>query len=62
MAVFNFGGNQVDSSDADALVKAAEDAGVTFGGSIVAGNSYGVSGGTVNGTVHGGDQSTQPKK
>ncbi|MET7727538.1 hypothetical protein [Streptomyces mirabilis] len=55
MAVFNFDGTQVDSSDADALVKAAEESGATFGGSIVAGNVYGVSGGTVNGDVHGDD-------
>jgi hypothetical protein len=56
MAVFNFGGSQADSSDADALVKAAQDAGVTFGDSIVVGNSYGVTGGTVHGDVHGNEQ------
>ncbi|KAB7643572.1 MULTISPECIES: hypothetical protein [Bacteria] len=56
MALFNFGGQTVDSSDADALAQAAQDAGATFGGSIVAGNTYGVSGGVVTGTVHGDEQ------
>ncbi|MFI6494345.1 hypothetical protein [Streptomyces sp. NPDC050564] len=52
-AVFNFGGKQVDSSDADALVKAAEESGVAFGGSLIVGNSYGVTGGTVHCDVKG---------
>lgn len=60
MAVFNFGGKSVDSSDADAFVKAVQDAdNVTFGGSIVAGNSYGVTGGTVTGDVNVGHDDDQ---
>lgn len=51
MAVFNFGGKSVDPSDADAFVKAVQESGGTFSGSIVAGNSYGVTGGIVTGDV-----------
>lgn len=56
MALFNFGGSEVDSSDADALIQAVQKSGATFGGSIIAGNTYGVSGGTVTGTVHGTEE------
>jgi len=56
MAIFNFGGQSVDSSDAEGLAQAAKDAGVTFGGSIVLGNTYGVSGGTVTGDVKGTEE------
>ncbi|QLJ06694.1 hypothetical protein HZZ00_37315 (plasmid) [Streptomyces sp. NEAU-sy36] len=56
MATFNFGGQSVDSSDTEALAKAAQEAGVTFGGSIVLGNAYGVSGGEHQGDVHGTEQ------
>ncbi|MEV5322436.1 hypothetical protein AB0K92_33210 [Streptomyces sp. NPDC052687] len=60
MAIFNFGGgNQASSDDPEALIKAVTDAGVTFGGSIVLGDSHGVSGGTHHGDVHGTEQRDQ---
>ncbi|MGW1071037.1 hypothetical protein ACWD4F_41890 [Streptomyces aureus] len=61
MAIFNFGGQQVDSSDAKALIHAVTTSGATFGGSIVAGSTYGVSGGTVTGTVHGTEENDGTK-
>lgn len=62
MAIFSFGGKEVDSSDVEALTQAIEASGgsISFGGSVVAGNSYGVTGGVVNGDVHvGRDNDTQ---
>jgi len=57
---FNFGGgNEASSDDPEALIKAAQDAGVTFGDSLVVGNTYGVSGGTHHGDVHGTEQRDQ---
>jgi hypothetical protein len=57
MAIFNFGGQQADSSNGEDLIKAAQEAGVKFGGSVVAGDSHGVTGGTVNGDVKGTETS-----
>ncbi|MCW7988248.1 hypothetical protein XF35_23980 [Streptomyces platensis subsp. clarensis] len=59
MAIFNFGGAQVDGSDAEALAQAIQDAGGSVGGSIVAGNSYGVTGGVVTGDVHVGHETDE---
>ncbi|WP_346161724.1 hypothetical protein [Streptomyces mordarskii] len=43
-------GASVDPTDGEALAEA----GVSFGGSIVAGTSHRVTGGTVHGNVYGG--------
>lgn len=47
-------GQEIDPTDGQALA----DAGVYIGGSIVAGNSYGVTGGTVTGDVYVGQTNT----
>lgn len=44
-------GQDIDLNDAQAVA----DSGITVGGSIVAGNSYGVTGGTHEGNVYGGE-------
>lgn len=49
---FTINGQSVDLTDADSLANA----GVTFGGSVVNGSTYGVSGGTVTGTVYGTEE------
>ncbi|MFI9290821.1 hypothetical protein [Streptomyces gardneri] len=60
MAIFNFGGHSIDTSKTEGdLAQAAQDAGVTVSGSIVGGNTYGVSGGTHHGTVHGNEQKSK---
>ncbi|MEU2380363.1 hypothetical protein [Streptomyces misionensis] len=56
MAIFNFGGQSIDSNDPEALANAVENSGATFGGSIVLGNTYGVSGGTHTGDVKGTEE------
>ncbi|GHG12422.1 hypothetical protein [Streptomyces hydrogenans] len=55
MAIFNFGGVSIDTTQTDSadLTQALKDAGVTINGSIVGGNTYGVSGGTHHGDVYG---------
>ncbi|MFE7582505.1 hypothetical protein ACFU5Y_13230 [Streptomyces gardneri] len=55
MAIFNFGGHSIDTSKTHGndLAQSIKDAGVTVDGSIVGGSTYGVSGGTHTGTVHG---------
>ncbi|WP_043231627.1 hypothetical protein [Streptomyces sp. NRRL F-5193] len=55
MAIFNFGGVCIDTTQTDSadLAQALTDAGVTINGSIVGGNTYGVSGGTHHGDVYG---------
>lgn len=59
MAIFNFGGRPVDSSDADAFVKAVQDSDVSIGGSIILGNSHSVTGGIVTGDVNVGRDDDQ---
>lgn len=54
---FFINGKQIDLTDAQSI----EDAGISFGGSIVAGNSYGVTGGTVEGDVYPGQQDDNDK-
>ncbi|MFC9266091.1 hypothetical protein ACFT25_40505 [Streptomyces hydrogenans] len=57
MAIFNFNGFTVDSdSSAEDIAQATQAGGVEISGSIVMGNTYGVSGGTHHGTVHGTEQ------
>ncbi|MFB7427345.1 hypothetical protein ACFC0K_29085 [Streptomyces hydrogenans] len=61
MAIFNFGGVSIDTTQTDSadLAQALTDAGVTINGSIVGGNTYGVSGGTHHGDVHGTERKDQ---
>lgn len=56
MAVFNFGNGPVDGDDENALKAAVEESGTVVGGSVVGGNSYGITGGTVNGNVYQGEE------
>ncbi|MFI8422211.1 hypothetical protein [Streptomyces sp. NPDC085460] len=60
MAIFNFGGFSIDTatSTGDDIAQALQDAGVTVNGSIVGGDTFGVSGGTHHGTVHGDERKT----
>ncbi|MFE4663316.1 hypothetical protein ACFRFJ_42375 [Streptomyces hydrogenans] len=60
MAIFNFGGVSIDTTtDSADLTQALTDAGVTVNGSIVGGNTYGVSGGTHHGDVYGTERKDQ---
>lgn len=54
-AIFNFGGKQVSGDDQEGLEKTIKESGTEVHGSIVGGNSYGITGGKVSGTVHYGD-------
>ncbi|MGW4050947.1 hypothetical protein ACWENA_08950 [Streptomyces sp. NPDC004779] len=55
MAIFNFGGVCIDTTQTDSadLAQALAGAGVIINGSIVGGSTYGVSGGTHHGDVYG---------
>ncbi|MEU6236277.1 hypothetical protein [Kitasatospora sp. NPDC047058] len=56
MAIFNFGGREIDTTKASSgqLADALTAAGGTVDGSIVAGTVHGVTGGTVTGRVQMG--------
>ncbi|MFE5794683.1 hypothetical protein ACFQ8C_19165 [Streptomyces sp. NPDC056503] len=61
MATFNFAGFSIDTSTAtgEEIATALQDAGVTVNGSIVAGSTFGVSGGTHHGDVHGDERKSE---
>ncbi|MEV6165722.1 hypothetical protein AB0L71_28180 [Streptomyces sp. NPDC052052] len=54
MAIFKFGNVTVDSdtATADDFKQAAEASGGTITGGVYGGENYGISGGTIHGTIH----------